>query len=521
MFIRSCGANLAHAVLTVGFVLGTGLSTPVPAETPRSSGYLSAGDFLDALRQAGPREMVSFSDVTVRGRVHAAAAGLDTVRASILVRGLTFEDQFTLDRVVFLRPVHVSGSSFVKGVSMLDARFEQDVSFTKSSFSQHTTFKRTRFARAARFTDVTWDGMVSFSDALFEGETTDFTRAQFLQPAYFDQVLFANAASFRDALFELESSFKETRWNGDVDFAGARFGEEALFHYARFGATATFDRARFRREAFFDKVRFEKPVSFRDITFVRKASFIRAVFGDDADFVHCRFKQEADFSAASFGAPVHLNAYFARDLILRHATGPLADLRSIPEDPQDESADSTFADSARIYLHNADFNRMLFDWSQLQGRLAAADSADVEALEGAYGSVRRHLENLGKAEDARAAYREWMERRRRALSPWQAERIWLEIFAATTRYGTDLTRLLWWATGFILLFALVFQRLTHGPEKLEGFVAALYFSFCVFSHTSLPWRPEGRTRLWVVAEAAIGWLLLAGFIAISVRLLSS
>ncbi len=375
--------------------------------------------------------------------------------------------------------------------------------------------------------------MSSFSDAVFEGETTDFTRAQFLHPAYFDQALFVHGVSFRDALFELESSFKEAHWTGEADFAGARFDEEALFRYARFGAAAMFDRSRFRRTAVFDRAHFEKAASFRDITFVRAASFARAVFEGDADFAHCRFKRRADFSDAAFRAPVHLNAYFAGDLILRHATGPLADLRSIPEDPQSESADSTFADTARVYLHNADFSRMLFRWSQLEGHLAAADSTDVSALEGAYGSLRRHLENLGLAGDARAAYREWMERRRLALPAWGAERIWLGVFSATTRYGTDVGRLLWWALGVVLFFAFVFKRrslsfvpaetphaVAGAESSIHGFLPAVYLSVCVFTRTGLPWRPVGRARLWVLAEAVIGWLFVAVFIAICVRLLS-
>ena len=506
-------------------VILLGFATAPRAELPPTAQRISAADFLEALRRAGPGQTVEFRDAIVEGRVHAGSAGVDSVRASIRLRSLTFRDQVTFDRVVFAGPVRISKSSFANGVSMLDTRFEQDVSFTKSSFSGHTTFKRTRFARAARFVDVTCDGMVSFSDAVFAGEPIDFTRAQFLQPAYFDDVQFAATASFRDALFELESSFKDARWSGEADFAGARFGEEALFRYARFAGAATFDGSRFRRAVYFDKARFDETVSFRDITFVREAGFARAVFAGDADFGRCRFKARADFSDATFRAPVHLNAYFGRALILRAATGPLADLRSLPDDAVTGSADSTFADTAEVYLENADFGRILVRWSQLQGRLATTDTTDVRTLEGSYGSIRRHLSAQGMAAEARAAYREWMERRRQALPAWHLERLWLEAFAATTAYGTDLVRLLQWAAALIVLFALVFRRLSSSftsatAADLRGFLPALYLSFCVFARIGMPWRPVGAARLWVVAEAAIGWLCLAGFIAVSVRLLS-
>ena len=515
---------LASAVL-----LATGSVAPLRAAPPPVAQRISAATFLEALRQAGPRQTVEFRNAVVEGRVHASSASLDSVRAEIRLRNLTFRDQVTFDGVVFLGPVRIAQSSFDKGTSMLDTRFEQDVSFAKSSFSEHTTFKRAHFASAARFIDITCNGMTSFSDAVFAGEPIDFTRARFLEPAYFDLAVFAAAASFRDAHFELESSFKEARWSGAADFAGARFGEEALFRYARFVGDVTFDRSRFRRAVYFDKARFDETVSFRDITFAREATFARAVFGGDADFARCRFKAAADFSDVTFRAPVHLNAYFGRALILRRATGPLADLRSIPEDAAAESADSTFADTARVYLQSADFGRMLVRWSQLQGRLAATDTTDVAALEGSYGSVRRHLSDLGMAADARAAYREWMERRRQALPVWQVERLWLEVFAVTTRYGTDPVRLLLWALGVVLLFALLFRRLSSsfastvapaGEERLQGFLPALYLSLCVFLRVGVPWRPAGAARPWVVAEAVVGWLFLAGLIAMAVRLLS-
>lgn len=520
MLMRHTRTELAPAMLMASVLLGISLCGAVSAVS--SSGILRSGreslaavDFLDTLRQAGPGQTVSLRDVTVKGPVHVTSAGLDTIRATIRLRNVTFEDPLTCDRLVFTAPVRITKSTFKRGLSMLDARFEQKVSFTKSSFGGHATFKRTHFSQAASFVDIVGNGMMSFSGAVF-GETTDFTRARFLQPAYFDQAVFSSTSSFQDATFGLESSFKEAHWSAEVDFAGTRFGAESLFRYARFSGSANFDRSRFRGEVFFDKARFEKPVSFREITFVRMASFTRARFLDDVDFAHCRFKKEADFSDVDFRAPVHLNAYFGRDLILRHATGPLADLRPTPKDASTERADSTFADTARVYLHNADFGRMLFDWSQLSGRLTTADSSDTGSLQATYGVVRRHLENLGLAEDARSAHREWMDWRRQALSLWSTERLWLEVFSATTRYGTDPGRLLWWALAVILLFAFIFKRWSQ-----DGFLSCLYLSLCTFTRLTLPPQPVGRTRLWIAVEAVIGWLFAAGFIAICVSLLSS
>ena len=407
---------------------------------------------------------------------------------------------------------------------MLDARFEHDVSFTKSTFGGHTTFKRAHFMQAARFVDIVGEGMVSFSDALFEGATTDFTRARFLQPAYFDQVAFSNGTSFVDAAFELESSFKEARWDAEAGFAGARFGEEALFRYADFAGDATFDRARFRREVFFDKARFQRPASFRDITFVRTASFTRATFLEEADFTHCRFKRDADFGDTDFRAPVRLNAYFGRDLILRQATGPLIDLRSLAVDPATERVDSTFSDSARVFLHSADFGRMLFDWSRLSGRLATVDSTNSAVLDAAYGTVRQHLKAMGLGSDALDAYRESMDRRRQVLNWTSAERMWLELFGSTSSYGTHPGRLLSWAAGVVLLFAVLFKRLSPSfspPPSSDWFLFCLFLSLCVFTRVGIVPQPQDRARLWVAVEAVLGWLFMGCFIAICVRLLYS
>ena len=51
---------------------------------------------------ANPAPALMLSMLTVIGSVHAAAAGVDTIRASIRPRNLTFEDPFTLDRTVFM-----------------------------------------------------------------------------------------------------------------------------------------------------------------------------------------------------------------------------------------------------------------------------------------------------------------------------------------------------------------------------------------------------------------------------------
>jgi len=527
MFLRRARTNPAPAILLAAILSGIGLSNSIPAAaaSPPFAATLqsvSAGEFLEAMAQAGPQQTVSFSNTVVTGRVHAGSVGLDTVRAAIRLRGVTFEEQVSFDRVVFGGPVRVSKTTFVQGASLLDARFEQNVSFTKSSFGGHTTFKRARFSQSARFVDIIGNGMMSFSSSLFNGEITDFTRAQFLRPAYFDEATFANTTSFVDAYFKLESSFKEAHWRSEVDFSGARFDQEALFRQARFGGETTFDRSRFRRQVLFDKARFERPASFRDITFVRTASFSRATFIESVDFSHCRFKTEADFSDADFRAPVHLNAYFGRDLILRHATGPLVDLRFVPTDATAENVDSTFSDTSRIHLHNSDFGRMLFDWAQFSGRLAATDTTGAGALGATYGAVRRHLEAMGLAADSRAAFREWMERHRQALPPWGIERLGLEVFGATTRFGTDPIRLLWWALGVILLFAVLIRRLSPKQDDPNGLLHFIYLSLCIFVHLDFhPWHPVGRTRLLVAIEAVTGWLFLAGFVALFVRLLST
>ena len=512
-----------RAMLAAIFLVGTGLHGPHAAAAAAGE-TITAADFLEAMRSTGPGQTVSFKNTLIKGQVHATSVGLDTVHATVRLRGITFEEQLALDRVVFTNPVRISKSTFKRGLSMLDARFEHDVSFAKSTFGGHTTFKRAHFMRAARFVDIVGEGMMSFSDALFDGEITDFTRARFLQPAYFDQVAFSNGTSFVDAAFELESSFKEARWDAEVGFAGARFGEEALFRYADFAGDATFDRARFRREVFFDKARFQRPASFRDITFVRTAGFTRTTFLEEADFTHCRFKRDADFGGTDFRAPARLNAYFGRDLILRQATGPLLDLRSLAVAPATERADSTFSDSARVFLHNADFGRMLFDWSRLSGRLATVDSTSSAALDAAYGMVRQHLKAMGLGDDALDAYRESMDRRRQALEWTSPERIWLEIFGMTSSYGTRPGRLLWWAVGVVLLFAVLFKQLSASfspPPAPGGFLSCVFLSLCVFTRVGVVAKPEGRARLWMAFETVLGWLFLGCFIAICVRLLSS
>ncbi len=68
----------------------------------------------------------------------------------------------------------------------------------------------------------------------------------------------------------------------------------------------------------------------------------------------------------------------------------------------------------------------------------------------------------------------------------------------------------------------VSAQTSRDKEQPERILSALYLSLCVFTRVGLPWhRVGGSARLWVAAEAVIGWLSLGAFIAICVRLLSS
>jgi hypothetical protein len=298
-----------------------------------------------------------------------------------------------------------------------------------------------------------------------------------------------------------------------VTFAGARFDERALFWRNQFQAAADFTAVRADGEIAFNGTAFNGRTDFADFTFAQTAHFANVTF-ERATFRGSFFRKEADFS----GTEAHilrLNAFFNQSLDLRHALIGTLDLRP------SAGTDSTFATSAAVYLRQAYLDRVLVRWSQVQGRLAVADSASFDALDPIYASLRQHFLLQGLQRDAENCLIELLEHQRRSLALGEPKRWAMELWNISSRYGTDPQRLVLFILSFILLFGLFYRlgassmRPAYGAGK-PTIADCIGFSIYTFTHAGYrAWYATGKLKFLASVEALLGWISLGLLLAVA------
>lgn len=487
----------------------THAQTPTRGDTTirgRTYSIVTASDLLAALRAAPAGTALAFRDIAVRGPLFAPTAAIDTVRARLHLSKSVFHGEVVLNNIVFADDVHLSDIEFQGGLSALKAHFNGVFGLVRSTSRKHTSFKQATFSAAADFSGTTFDQVASFIETRFA--STKFAHARFAADAYFERTDFGSATNFRDAFFEDDAHFKNARWRDAADFGGARFIQRTRFWQARFDGPANFDDARSRGEISFNQAEFAGPVSYRRITFVHPVGFQRAVFHRTTTFADSRFKKAVDFSGARFHADLDLKAYFKSALDLRHTRGPVLDLLPPAGERAVDNPDSTFADTARVYMQHSDFARILCRWSQLDNRLAPIDSSGHDLLP-VYARLAHHLRVQGLAGDARACVATAMDHRLRSLDWAASEWYGLHLWRLTTAYGTDLGRLALFAGLCVAIFALLYRLL--GVQASLG--ASLFFSFQIFFRAYPTTNSAGPAHLLAAVQTLMGWLCLGFFVA--------
>ena len=469
---------------------------------------LPAAELLSRLQQT--TRPIDLRATAVIGPLYAPTVGLDTVRASFHLDDVLFLDEVTLNNVVFLGPVQGERVTFANGLSLINAHFHSEFGLRVSRSGKHLNFKQAVFRADADFTDAQLAGPNSFINARFAGSAR-FARTHFATSAYFEGTRFAGQADFTDAHFANLASFKDARWNGPASFAGARFAQRALFWRTQFLAAADFAAARADGEVSFNQATFADQAHFADFTFAQAAHFAESTFAR-ADFGGSYFRKDADFSGVQAQA-LHFNAFFNRSLNLSRATIGTLDLHPGVQ------VDSTFAESAQLYLQQAYFDRLRVRWAHVRHRLAPADSV----LAPAYNSLRHHFLAQGLQDDAVACEVERLDRQRRALS-WAVPKRWaLELWNLSSRYGTSPLQLVLGILGSILLWALIYRLVPSTLRSANGdqrptFADCIGFSIHTYTCTDThPWYATGKLKLLASFQTLLGWasicLLLAVILA--------
>ena len=478
---------------------------------------LPADVLIAQLRSAGPGPRLHYTRTVFSGPLFARAAGIDTVRAALDFSEVRFLGEVSLDQVVFLEPVHLARTVFAMGLSLMGTRFLAPLDLSAAHFRKQASFKQAAFLDRTDFSESKFYEVGSFIETQFHGPTS-FSQVLFKDIIYFEGADFSGPVDFQDAFYEGIASFKEAVWQRTVSFSGAHFRERVMFWQARFAGGASFDTAWFGDEVSFSQARFATRASFHHTTFEGPAHFDQTIFRAPAYFVDSRFQKDADFIGARFHAGLHLNAFFNTTLDLRHIRTPLLDLQPPAEKLPDMRADSTFADTAQIYLQGAHYQQILARFSQLQGRLATRD-ATLEDLAPVYASLRRHLQAQGLNRDASACRVEWLERRRHTLNWTEGKKYWLQLLWLSSGYLTDLWRLVCFAFFSVLLFSVLFRLWRPSLQSIHdksspSFLDCLYLSVQIFIRLGPgSWHATGPARLLIVAAALLGWICWALFIA--------
>ncbi len=444
----------------------------------------------------------------VAGSLDGESAGLDTVRRPLDLEDVRFTGEVALRQVAFLAPVRVHGSAFEGGLSLQGASFHEPAGFQAIIVDRQANLRGAAFLAGADFTDGEFRGVGSFIETRFEGGESSFRRVRFRSGAYFEGARFGVPADFRSATFGDVASFKETEWS-DASFAGARFWGRVLFWESVFAGTARFDKARAERQVSFDRARFEGPASFQEFIFADPAGFsgVRAL--EDLGFAGAYFRKDADFRSGTFSGELNLAGRVQQGLDLRRVRG--STVTFLAADP----AQTTFGDSAALYLQEARWDELRFRWDELRGRLAAADPGSTDDLEPVYADLGAQLRRQGRLRDSEACHVEWMDLRRRHLG-WSDPARWgLELYGRSSRYGTDLGRFAGAAASAVLLFGLLYRLGRGGLAPVTGAARAslldcLFFSLQTFVRAGqTSWRPTGALRLLVNLQALLGWIGLA------------
>ena len=471
---------------------------------------LPAADLLSRLQRAkGP---IHLRATAVVGPLYAPTAGLDTVRAALYLDDVFFFDEVTLNNVVFLGPVQGERATFANGLSLINTRFHSAFGLRASRSGKHLNCKQAVFHADADFADGDFAGPNSFINARFAGAAR-FARTRFAAAAYFEGTHFAGQTDFTDARFAGVASFKDARWNGPASFAGARFAERALFWRTQFRAAADFAAVRADGEVSFNQATFADQAHFADFTFAQAAHFANATFAR-ADFGGSYFRKEANFSGVQ-AQTLRFNSFFNRTLDLSRSTIGTLDLHPGAQ------ADSTFAESAQLYLQQAYFERLRVRWAHVRHRLAATDSASFTGLDPAYNSLRHHFLTQGLKDDAAACEVERLDRQRGTLS-WAAPKRWaLELWNLSSRYGTAPLQLVLCILGSILLWALIYRlapstlRSANGDEH-PTLADCIGFSIHAFTRTDpYPWYATGKLKLLASVQTLLGWVSLGLVLAVT------
>lgn len=393
---------------------------------------VSAAEIMGKIRAGEP---VMYENVFVSGDINLSRIGKPVV-SPIKIVNSTINGSLRINGVEFMGPLNLSGTVFSGDVVARGASFRSDVSFADAHLLRVAEFTLTKFGGVANFVGTNFHGPLSMSYAQFskvgsfEGAAfwnhADFSNAQFMDDTSFERVHFLRSASFEFARFYQLVSFWRSVFHGEASFANSEFSGTANFMSVRFDENAVFMGSRFSHDVTFSAARFSK-----------SAVFGLAVFQGFSDFSSADFRSVAFFGLAKLEDNTRfVNTTFGGDLVLTSSRIYSMQLEN-----------ASFSDSSKIYLNEADFNRMLARWSLIKDHLVY-DSA-------AYLALVKNYKNMEWRDDANDCYYQY-RRISQSSEPWGLEKMIDVISWLSCGYGVRPSYTIFWSMFMILLFGLVY-----------------------------------------------------------------
>ena len=179
---------------------------------------------------------------------------------------------------------------FEERVNFNEADFQMKVDLGGTTFKKQADFNGTTFRGKAYFAHAVFKDYVGFHNSFEE----DSRKTSFEASANFAGVEFKKMASFQYAVFKEDAEFVEAIFGGEADFGGTTFSENGLrrtnFMKATFKEKADFSHAIIEKDY----------IDFSDATFCGDVSFNEATFRGSAYFTGVTYKKPAYFDGVSY-----------------------------------------------------------------------------------------------------------------------------------------------------------------------------------------------------------------------------
>lgn len=231
-----------------------------------------------------------------------------TFQKNVDLSNVFFQNPVDFERVTFNGSVNFSWTTFNDSVGFSRATFNDSANFMGSNFYDFANFSRATFKDSANFIFSNFYGFANFDFTNFKNNS-NFSFAHFKNTSEFFSATFDNSSSFNMATFNDYAYFERATFQGSANFASSKIKNayfyEAIFYNDVDFIMATFNFANFESATFYNVADFSwtfcsDNANFNYVTFNDSVNFMGARFENYSDFYSVIFNNAADFSVVTF-----------------------------------------------------------------------------------------------------------------------------------------------------------------------------------------------------------------------------